>query len=88
MTGSNRTGRDMGSAATWLSLNGASPNEAQPPWKPRRRFSSRPMGGLKAADLAVTNPYWNPRPLERGAIRDLIAHAWAGEPPQVAPPSA
>ena len=35
----------------------------------------------KAADLAVTNAYWNPRPLERNAIRDLIARAWSGEPP-------
>jgi maleylacetate reductase len=36
----------------------------------------------QAADLAVKNPYWNPRPLERAAIRDLIARAWAGDPPQ------
>ena len=35
----------------------------------------------KAADLAVTNACWNPRPLERNAIRDLIARAWSGEPP-------
>lgn len=35
----------------------------------------------RAAGLAVENPYWNPRPLERGAIRALIARAWAGEPP-------
>jgi alcohol dehydrogenase class IV len=35
----------------------------------------------RAADLAMANPYWNPRPLERGAIRDLIAGAWAGERP-------
>ena len=41
-----------------------------------------PESGIdKAADLAVTNAYWNPRPLERDAIRDLIARAWAGEPP-------
>jgi maleylacetate reductase len=41
-----------------------------------------PESGIdKAADLAVTNTYWNPRPLERNAIRDLIARAWAGEPP-------
>lgn len=41
-----------------------------------------PEAGIdKAADLAVTNAYWNPRPLERNAIRDLIARAWAGEPP-------
>ncbi len=41
-----------------------------------------PESGIdRAADLAVTNAYWNPRPLERDAIRDLIARAWAGEPP-------
>jgi maleylacetate reductase len=41
-----------------------------------------PRDGIdKAADLAVTNAYWNPRPLERGAIRDLIARAWAGDAP-------
>jgi alcohol dehydrogenase class IV len=36
----------------------------------------------RAADIACSNPYWNPRPLERGAIRALIARAWAGDPPQ------
>ncbi len=39
----------------------------------------------RAADLAIANPYWNPRPLERAAIRqllrDLIANAWAGRAP-------
>jgi alcohol dehydrogenase class IV len=41
-----------------------------------------PESGIeKAADLAVTNAYWNPRPLERNAIRDLIARAWAGKAP-------
>lgn len=35
----------------------------------------------KAADLAVNNPYWNPRPVERDTIRELLARAWAGEPP-------
>ncbi len=33
----------------------------------------------QAADLAVQNPYWNPRPIDRRAIRDLIANAWAGD---------
>jgi maleylacetate reductase len=33
----------------------------------------------RAADLAVQNPYWNPRPIDRSAIRDLIANAWAGD---------
>ena len=45
-----------------------------------------PSDGIdKAADLAVTNAYWNPRPLERGAIRDLIARAWVGEAPVTIP---
>jgi alcohol dehydrogenase class IV len=34
-----------------------------------------------AADRAMANPYWNPRPLERAAIRDLIAAAWMGAAP-------
>jgi maleylacetate reductase len=41
-----------------------------------------PRDGIeRAADLAVSNPYWNPRPIAREAIRALIARAWAGEPP-------
>jgi maleylacetate reductase len=41
-----------------------------------------PEAGIEtAADLAIANPYFNPRPLERDAIRDLIARAWAGDPP-------
>jgi maleylacetate reductase len=39
-----------------------------------------PESGIdQAADLAVQNPYWNPRPIERAAIRELIARAWRGE---------
>jgi alcohol dehydrogenase class IV len=34
-----------------------------------------------ASDLAVTSPYWNPRPVERDAVRGLIARAWAGAAP-------
>ncbi|KAF3764089.1 Dehydroquinate synthase-like protein [Cryphonectria parasitica EP155] len=33
----------------------------------------------KAADIAVANPYWNPRDIERTAVRELIRRAWAGE---------
>ena len=33
----------------------------------------------RAADLAVQSPYWNPRPIDRSAIRDLITNAWAGD---------
>ena len=35
----------------------------------------------RAADLAVEAPYANPRPVERAAVRRLLAAAWAGEPP-------
>jgi alcohol dehydrogenase class IV len=36
----------------------------------------------RAADLAVENPYWNPRPIERGGILKLLQAAWNGERPQ------
>lgn len=35
----------------------------------------------KAADIAMQNPYWNPVPLERGAIEALLARAWQGDAP-------
>ncbi len=35
----------------------------------------------KAAELATSKPYPNPRPVERDAIRALLQAAWAGEPP-------
>jgi maleylacetate reductase len=41
-----------------------------------------PEDGIDGAlDEALANPYWNPRPLERGPLRDLLARAWSGEPP-------
>ena len=36
--------------------------------------------GAGAADIVLDQPYWNPRRLDRGAIRDLLARAYAGEP--------
>lgn len=33
----------------------------------------------KAADIALSNQYANPRKVERGPIRELIRRAWAGE---------
>ena len=39
----------------------------------------------RAADIAVSNPYWNPRPFgpaERDLIRDLLQHAFDGVRPQ------
>lgn len=42
-----------------------------------------PESGIdQAADLALKNPYWNPRGIERDAIRELIARAWRGDAPQ------
>ncbi|MCB1334834.1 MAG: maleylacetate reductase [Roseivivax sp.] len=35
----------------------------------------------RAAGIAAQNPYWNPRPVERGAIRALLQDAWAGTAP-------
>ncbi|WP_027802891.1 maleylacetate reductase [Paraburkholderia dilworthii] len=35
-----------------------------------------------AADLAVKNPYWNPRPIEREAVRSLLQRAWEGARPE------
>jgi maleylacetate reductase len=38
----------------------------------------------RAAALAVEAPYWNPRPVERDAVRALLSAAWEGAPPAVA----
>lgn len=41
-----------------------------------------PESGIdRATDLALANPYWNPRPLDRVELRACIASAWAGDPP-------
>ncbi|OBR02972.1 iron-containing alcohol dehydrogenase [Colletotrichum higginsianum IMI 349063] len=33
----------------------------------------------RVADIASETPYWNPRPLEKTKIREIIRRAWAGE---------
>ncbi|KAI3571644.1 putative maleylacetate reductase [Fusarium oxysporum f. sp. albedinis] len=33
----------------------------------------------EVADSVVSKPYWNPRPIERATIRELLRRAWAGE---------
>lgn len=41
-----------------------------------------PESGLdRAADLVVADPYWNPRPIDRSAIRALLDDAWYGRRP-------
>jgi maleylacetate reductase len=37
------------------------------------------------ADLAVANPYANPRPVTRDGVAALLRAAWAGEPPAPLP---
>jgi maleylacetate reductase len=42
-----------------------------------------PEDGLdKAADLATTNSYYNPRPVERDAVRRLLGEAFVGKRPE------
>ncbi|WP_265519338.1 maleylacetate reductase [Nitratireductor luteus] len=36
----------------------------------------------RAADVAVQNPYWNPREIDRNSIAGLLRRAWAGQAPQ------
>ncbi|MBN9217025.1 MAG: maleylacetate reductase [Mesorhizobium sp.] len=36
----------------------------------------------RAAGIATQNPYWNPRPFDRAAIRALLQDAWEGRRPQ------
>ena len=44
-----------------------------------------PETGIEKAVLEATqNPYWNPRPIDRDGIRQLICRAWAGDQPSVA----
>ncbi|MGW7694337.1 hypothetical protein ACWGMA_36680 [Streptomyces asiaticus] len=41
-----------------------------------------PESGIeRAAELIVRDGYWNPRPVERTAVRALLTRAWAGETP-------
>jgi len=68
-------GQDGTSALTALAARLGSPRSL--------KSLGMPESGIdRAADLAVQNPYWNPKPIERGAVRALIAAAWAGEAPK------
>ena len=44
-----------------------------------------PADGIgEVVERTLADPSWNPRPLERAAIRDLLTRAWNGEPPRSA----
>ncbi|MBZ7924299.1 maleylacetate reductase [Ensifer adhaerens] len=36
----------------------------------------------KTSQIAIENPYWNPRPIERSSIRELLQRAWDGVRPE------
>lgn len=36
----------------------------------------------RTTDIAMEKPYWNPRPLERERISEIIRRAWAGDMPR------
>ncbi|UVC09403.1 maleylacetate reductase [Rhizobium sp. TH2] len=38
----------------------------------------------RASQIAVENPYWNPRPIDRRSIRELLQQAWEGNRPNEA----
>ena len=41
-----------------------------------------PASGLdQACDIAVSNPYWNPRPIEAAPLRQMLQRAWSGARP-------
>lgn len=45
-----------------------------------------PESGIgQAAELAVRDGYWNPRPVDRGAVGAFLTRAWAGERPSTPP---
>ncbi|KAK7701989.1 hypothetical protein SLS57_011542 [Botryosphaeria dothidea] len=44
-----------------------------------RDFGMKEGDVERAAEIAVGNPYWNPRSVEKEGIRELIRRAWAGE---------
>ncbi len=50
-----------------------------------RELGMSAAGVDTATDLALATPYWNPRPLDKSAIRDLLQRAYDGSPPVTSP---
>lgn len=36
----------------------------------------------RATDIAMSNPYWNPEPIERARVHQLLRNAWEGRRPE------
>ncbi len=67
-------GDDLGQGLREFALNLKAPSSLQ-------ALGFKQADVERAAELAVRNPYWNPRPVEREAVLALLRRAWAGEPP-------
>ncbi|RZU32144.1 maleylacetate reductase [Blastococcus saxobsidens] len=84
-----------GAVAALTRALGGAPDPARELWELAGRLGApRSLAELgmaerdieRIADLAVANPYSNPRPVTRDGVAALLRAAWAGEPP-VAPPA-
>ncbi|MGY1714520.1 maleylacetate reductase [Geodermatophilus nigrescens] len=83
-----------GAVAALSRALGGAPDPARALWELAGRLgaprSLRELGMAEAdvdriADLAVANPYANPRPVTRDGVAALLRAAWAGEPPEPLP---
>jgi maleylacetate reductase len=77
-----RIARALGTANAPLGLHELAKNNGAP--LALKDIGMRAADLDRAADIAVSNPYWNPRPFgpaERDAIRALLQRAFDGDPP-------
>lgn len=44
-----------------------------------KSFGMKEADVQKATEITLSNPYWNPRAIERDPIEEIIRRAWAGE---------
>jgi alcohol dehydrogenase class IV len=44
-----------------------------------KSFGMKEEDIARAVEIALSNPYWNPREIEKAPIQELIRRAWAGE---------
>ena len=44
-----------------------------------KEFGMKEEDVVKAAEIAVSNPYWNPREIEKEPLQETIRRCWAGE---------
>jgi len=76
-----RMGRALGSSTPAAALYDLARDNGAP--YALRDIGMKAVDLDKAADIAASNPYWNPRPVERAAIRELLQNAFDGVRPSV-----